>query len=105
MPPKIPLTENSRNSSLNNKGESMSQITIGTVAYVPNTPDSILDDMVCLLSYSATGEGLVVVDIDTVQEYVSNNEIFSGLRTYLKESLANINSLSSTPVGVIFFTS
>lgn len=81
----------------------MSQITTGTVAYVPSTPDRILDAMVNTLSYTATGDRLVIITRESVQEYLSNNDQPTELRSYLEESLASIDSLSSTPVGEIFF--
>ena len=80
----------------------MSQISIATAAYVPCTPASILDAMEKNLSITASSDGLVIVNRESVQDFLDNNNP-SELKDFLNDSLATIDSLSTTPVGEIFF--
>lgn len=80
----------------------MSQISIAPAAYVPSTPASILDAMEKNLSITASSDGLVVVNRESVQDFLDNNNP-SELKDFLNDSLATIDSMSTTPVGEIFF--
>ena len=80
----------------------MSQITIASAAYVPSTPASILAAMEKNLSITASSDGLVVVNRESVQDFLDNNNP-SELKDFLNDSLATIDSMSTSPVGEIFF--
>lgn len=94
----------------------MSQITFGKSAYLPGTPEKMLDTMEnSELSITAAYEGGVIVAKESIEEYLeyynSMTEVSRArcrdFKEFLETSLATINSLSNTqePIGHIFFVS
>jgi hypothetical protein len=91
-------------------------ISFGKSAYVPGTPDDILDNMDrSELSITATADSLVIITMESVMEYLNRYEhhmtnyekiIAKSLATFLTEAITKINEANDgTPIGDIFFTS
>ena len=95
-------------------------ITFGKSAYVPGTPEDILDLIDHNLSTSATGEDSVIVTMEALTGYILQTEFeiiqntekdfssphLENLYQYLKEAMDKINDTNdNTPIGDIFFVS
>lgn len=91
-------------------------ISFGKSAYVPGTPEDILDKMDrSELSITAAADSLVVVTLESVMEYLNHYEhhmtnyekiIAKPLVTFLTAAITKINEANDdTPIGDIFFTS
>jgi hypothetical protein len=92
----------------------MSQITFGKSAYVPGTPEKILDAMEnSELSLTAVSEGMVIVTRESIEKYLEdykelpdvNRARLRDLKEFLETSLKAIDALSldGKPIGDIFF--
>lgn len=93
----------------------MSLITFGKSAYVPGTPDNILDTMEnSKLSISGAYEGTVIVDRESIEAFLSSyiNDYTEAekarlrcFKNFLENSLLDIDQANDgTPIGDIFFT-
>jgi hypothetical protein len=91
-------------------------ISFGKSAYVPGTPDLMLDTMEnSQLSISGSYEGTVIVTRESVQKFLdSYKEDFTevekarlrSFKNFLENSLVDIDQANDgTPIGDIFFIS
>ena len=90
-------------------------VSFGKSAYIPGTPDSILDKMEnSPLSISGTFDGTVIVTWEAIQEFIRSYEedmaehqktTYEPIATFLYDTIDTINKANdSTPIGDIFFT-
>jgi hypothetical protein len=91
-------------------------VSFGKSAYVPGTPDFMLDTMEnSQLSISGSYEGTVIVTRESVQKFLDNyKEDFTEaekaklktFKNFLENSLVDIDQANDgTPIGDIFFIS
>ena len=91
-------------------------VSFGKSAYIPGTPDLMLDTMEnSLLSISGSYEGTVIVTRESVQKFLdSYKEDFTesekarlrSFKNFLENSLVDIDQANDgTPIGDIFFIS
>lgn len=94
----------------------MSLISFGKSAYVPGTPDIMLDTMEnSQLSISGSYEGTVIVTRESIEAFLASYDSSftdaekARLRTFknfLENSLVDINQANDgSPIGDIFFLS
>lgn len=91
-------------------------ISFGKSAYVPGTPDELLDTMEnSPLSITTTGDGMVIVTMESLQEFIRNYEndmaeyqkrSYKDLYDFIQKAIDSINKANDgTPIGDIFFVS
>lgn len=91
-------------------------ISFGKSAYVPGTPDLMLDTMEnSQLSISGSYEGTVIVTRESVQKFLdsykedfteSEKDRLRTFKNFLENSLVDIDQANDgTPIGDIFFIS